>query len=58
MNPMTLREFKQLGEEQPDGVLLLEGRRTIPPEDAEAELILQRLCLGFFRRPQSASFAP
>jgi hypothetical protein len=32
---MTYSDFKRLISEQPDGVVLLEGRRSIPPEDFE-----------------------
>lgn len=45
---MTLPEFNSLIQKQPDGIVLLEGRRTIPAEDyARASLFAKTLALRF-----------
>jgi hypothetical protein len=47
---MTFSEFKQLIASQPDGVVLLEGRRSISPEDYErARILARQLALQFPR---------
>ena len=39
---MTFSDFKQLVDDQPYGVVLLEGRRSIPPEDYQQSTALAR----------------
>ena len=47
---MTCQEFSTLAEKSPEGVVLLEGRRSIPPHDAAvAEGLARALVLKFSR---------
>jgi hypothetical protein len=47
---MTFQEFSTLVEKSPEGVVLLEGRRTIPAHDAPlAEELARALALKFSR---------
>jgi len=47
---MTFQEFSTLVEKSPEGVVLLEGRRTIPAHDAQlAEGLARALALKFSR---------
>ena len=47
---MTFQEFSALVEETPDGVILVEGRRSIPADDAVfAERLARGLALKFSR---------
>lgn len=47
---MTYAEFKSLAAEAPDGVVLLEGRRAIPDDDArKAESLARHLAIEFPR---------
>ena len=47
---MIFSEFKQLIEAQPDGVVLLEGRRAIPEEDATRATRLAAMLAEMFPR--------